>query len=79
MQTIVIIKKYTNGKLYIPRGNTEPVGYVTLPDLVAIIRKGKDLKVVDNVNGEDITVKTLKPALIEIDMEMGKLMELLRG
>jgi polyhydroxyalkanoate synthesis regulator protein len=75
----VLIKKYPNGKLYIPRGNTEPVGYVTLPDLVAIIRKGKELKVIDSKSGEDITVKVLKPALVEIDMEVGKLMELLRG
>jgi polyhydroxyalkanoate synthesis regulator protein len=75
----VIIKKYPNGKLYIPRGNTEPVGYVTLPDLVVIIRKGKDLKVIDSKSGEDITVKVLTPALAEVDMSVGKLLELLRG
>jgi len=75
----IIIKKYPNGKLYIPRGNTEPVGYVTLPDLVAIIRKGKDLKVIDNTNGDDITIKTLKPALELIELSVERLVELLRG
>ena len=77
--SLILIKKYPNGKLYIPRGNTEPVGYVTLPDLVSIIRKGKDLKVIDSKSGEDITVKTLKPALIECELSVERLMELLRG
>ena len=75
----VLIKKYPNGKLYIPRGNTEPLGYVTLPDLVAIIRKGKDIKVIDNVTGEDITSKTLKPALELVELSVETLVELLRG
>jgi polyhydroxyalkanoate synthesis regulator protein len=74
-----VIKKYPNNKLYIPRGNTEPVGYVTLLDLVTIIRKGKSLKVIDSKSGEDITVKVLKPALEHVDMSVESLMEILRG
>jgi polyhydroxyalkanoate synthesis regulator protein len=74
-----LIKKYPNNKLYIPRGNTEPVGYVTLLDLVSIIRKGKSLKVVDSKSGEDITVKVLKPALIDIDLSLDKVVDLIRG
>ena len=75
----VLIKKYGNGKLYIPRGNTEPVGYITLPDLVSIIRKGKDLKIIDKVTGEDITIKTLKPALELIDLSVDQLIGLIRA
>jgi len=74
-----IIKKYPNNKLYIPRGNTEPVGYVTLLDLVTIIRKGKSLRVVDSKSGEDITVKVLKPALNEIDLSLEQVVSLIRG
>lgn len=75
----VIIKKYANNKLYITKGNTEPTGYVTLPQIVEIIRKGKSVKVVDNVSGEDITSKMLKSALESVEVSVEKLMELLRG
>lgn len=79
MNSLVIIKKYGNGKLYIPRGNTEPVGYVNLHDLVSILRKGKDLKVIDKVTGDDITIKTLKPALIDIELSLDQIVEVIRG
>lgn len=74
----VIIKKYPNNKLYISKGNTEPVGYVNLPQIVEIIRKGKDVKVIDKA-GVDITAATLKPALELVELSVEKLVELLRG
>ena len=73
-----IIKKFPNGKLYITIGNTEPTGYVTLPDLLNIIRKGKEIRVIDNVNGEDITVKVLKPALVELELSLEQVVGLIR-
>lgn len=76
----VIIKKYSNNKLYIPRGMTEPTGYITLKDVVSIIRKGKDIRVVDNVSGEDITQATLRMAAMEnLDLSVEKLVDLIRG
>ena len=76
----VIVKKYTNNKLYVPRGMTEPVGYITLKDIVSIIRKGKDVRVVDNVTNEDITQATLRMAAMEnLDLSVEKLVELIRG
>lgn len=74
----VIIKKYTNNKLYIGKGNTEPVGYVNLPQIVEIIRKGKDVKVIDKA-GVDITAQTLKPALEFVEMSVEKLIQVIRG
>lgn len=78
MQT-VLIKKYPNGKLYIPKGNTEPVGYQTLVSIVAIIRKGKSVKIIDSTNGNDITVETLVPALNMVEFTAERLEELFRG
>lgn len=74
----VLIKKYPNNKLYIGKGNTEPVGYVNLPQIVEIIRKGKDVKVIDKA-GVDITAATLKPALELVELSVERLVELLRG
>lgn len=74
----VLIKKYPNNKLYIGKGNTEPVGYVNLPQIVEIIRKGKDVKVIDKA-GVDITTTTLKSALEFIEMSAEKLIEVIRG
>lgn len=78
MQT-VLIKKYPNNKLYIGKGNTEPVGYVNLPQIVAIIRKGKSVKIIDSTNGNDITVETLVPALGMVEFTVEKLEGLFRG
>ena len=75
---VVIIKKYANNKLYIGQGNTEPVGYINLHGVISIIRKGKDVKVIDRVSGEDITAKVLKPALEHVEISVERLMELLR-
>lgn len=75
----VIVKKYSNNKLYIPRGNTESPGYIKIKDLVSILRKGKDVKVIDNDSGEDITLSVLKPALQEVEIELEVVVGLLRG
>ena len=75
----VIVKKYSNNKLYIPRGNTENPGYIRVKDLVGILRKGKDVKVIDNDSGEDITLSVLKPALQEVEVPLEVVVGLLRG
>ena len=77
--TTVIIKRYSNNKLYIPRGNTEKAGVVTLTRILEIIKSGKPVKIVDNVTGEDITERILKSALEYIPMSVDKLMEIIRG
>lgn len=77
--TPVIIKKYSNRKLYIPKGNTEPVGYIELPRILEIIRSGKSVTVIDNKTGEDLTERTLKAAIEYLPMSVEELERLVRG
>lgn len=78
MQSI-LIKKYSNNKLYITRGNTEKAGYINIKDLIQIIKKGKDIKVLMNGTGEDITSKVLSEALKHVGLDTPTLMQLLRN
>lgn len=79
MQTI-LIKKYTNNrKMYVTKGNTEPAGYVGLQGILDIVRKGKDVKIVDSETGIDITANVLKLCLEYVPLDTAKLLELLRG
>lgn len=77
--TPVIIKKYSNRKLYIPKGNTEPVGYIELPRILEIIRSGKSVTVIDNKTGEDLTERTLKAAIEYLPISVEELERLVRG
>ena len=60
-QTAIIIKRYQNRKLY----DTNDSCYVTLEDIGEMIRIGKDIKVVDNKTGEDLTSVTLAQIIFE--------------
>lgn len=79
MQSTILIKKYLNKKLYIAKGNTEPTGYTNLQGIIDIIRKGKSVKVIDVVTGEDITAIILTSTLEYINLSVDKLEELIRG
>ncbi len=57
----VIIKRYQNRKLYDTHNST----YVTLEDIGIIIRRGDDVKVVDNKTKEDLTTVTLTQIIFE--------------
>jgi polyhydroxyalkanoate synthesis repressor PhaR len=56
-----VIKRYTNRKLYDPQAS----GYVTLEDIEAMIRAGKEISVVDVATGEEITSVVLAQILLE--------------
>lgn len=60
----VVIKRYGNRRLY----NPESKSYVNYEDLIDLIRKGKDIKVVDSVTSEDVT----KTILIQLILEEEK-------
>ena len=55
------IKRYSNRKLY----DTEDKRYITLEQIAALVRENKDIKVVDNQTGEDLTTVTLSQILLE--------------
>lgn len=57
----VIIKRYQNRKLY----DTENSTYVTLDDISQIIRRGDDVRVIDNKTREDLTSVTLTQIIFE--------------
>ncbi len=57
----IVIKKYANRRLY----NTEISAYITLEHLAAMVRQGKDFKVVDAKTAEDITRSVLTQIIVE--------------
>lgn len=75
MDTIVI-KKYGNRRLY----DTGASKYINLDDIAAVIREGKDVKVVDAKTGHDLTRVTLTQIITEDakDKPTGLPLELLR-
>ncbi|MFH1131059.1 MAG: polyhydroxyalkanoate synthesis regulator DNA-binding domain-containing protein [Pseudomonadota bacterium] len=56
-----IVKRYANRKLY----DTTNSQYVTLDQIAEMIRKGEDVKVVDNSSKEDLTSVTLAQIVFE--------------
>ena len=57
----VVVKKYANRRLY----NTETSAYVTLDDLAAMVKDGRDFVVYDAKSGEDITRSVLTQIIVE--------------
>lgn len=72
----VVIKKYSNRRLY----DTAASRYVALDDIAALIRQGKDIKVVDANTGHDLTRVVLTQIITEDakDKPTGLPLELLR-
>lgn len=60
---VVIIKKYANRRLYDTRRST----YITLEDLGAMVRDGREFKVVDAKTEEDITHNVLTQIIMEAE------------
>ena len=58
---VVVVKKYANRRLY----NTETSSYVTLEDLAAMVRNGRDFTVHDAKSGEDISRSVLTQIIVE--------------
>ena len=57
----IVVKKYANRRLY----NTETSSYITLDDLAAMVRDGRDFVVYDAKTGEDITRSVLTQIIVE--------------
>ena len=76
MKPPVVIKKYGNRRLY----DTANSRYVNLDDIAALIREGRELKVVDAKTGHDLTRVTLTQIITEDakDKPTGLPLELLR-
>ncbi len=57
----VLIKRYANRKLY----NTESSRYITLKGISELVRDGRDIQVIDNESGKDITPVVLSQILVD--------------
>jgi polyhydroxyalkanoate synthesis repressor PhaR len=57
----IVIKKYPNRRLY----DTSASRYINLDDIGELIRKGKDVQVVDAQSGEDLTRVTLTQIIVD--------------
>ena len=68
----VVIKRYGNRRLY----NTETKGYVTYQDIIAIVRSGYDVRVVDSASDEDVTKAVLIQAILEEEKNQKNLLPL---
>ena len=58
---MLTIKRYTNRKFY----DNEEKGYITLDDITARIREGREVQVIDHESGEDITTVVLTQIIFE--------------
>lgn len=65
-----VIKRYPNRKLY----DTEAKQYITLDGIADLIRSGKEIHVVDNATGEDLTARTLTQIIFEQEKSQGGLL-----
>ena len=58
---MLVIKRYPNRKLY----NTETKKYISLDEIGDLIRQGREIQVIDNASGEDLTAITLTQIITE--------------
>jgi polyhydroxyalkanoate synthesis repressor PhaR len=64
----VLIKRYANRKLY----DTEASRYITLKGVSELVRAGRDIQVIDNESGEDITPLILSQILVDGQKQTGE-------
>lgn len=57
----ILIKRYANRKLY----NTESSRYITLKGISELVREGREIRVIDNESGDDITPIILSQILVD--------------
>lgn len=62
----VVIKKYANRRLY----NTDTSTYVTLDDLAAMVKSGRDFVVFDAKTGDDLTHSVLTQIIVDQESRM---------
>ena len=56
-----LIKRYESRKLY----DTEESRYVSLDQIAEWVRRGQEVRVVDNASSEDVTAQTLTQVILE--------------
>jgi polyhydroxyalkanoate synthesis repressor PhaR len=69
MSRIKLIKRYANRRLY----DAETSKTITLDDVAELIKSGGEVRVIDNITGEDITSRVLGQTFLKISMEQQNL------
>lgn len=69
MSRIKLIKRYANRRLY----DAETSKTITLDDVAELIKAGGEVRVIDNITGEDITSRVLGQTFLKISMEQQNL------
>ena len=64
---MVIIKRYSNRKLYNPGTRS----YITLDQLGGLVSEGQDVQVLEHPGGADLTAATLAQVILEQEKKMG--------
>ncbi len=62
-----VIKRYANRRLY----DSETSRTITLDEVANFIRSGEDIRVIDNISGEDITSKVLGQTFLKLHEPKG--------
>jgi polyhydroxyalkanoate synthesis repressor PhaR len=57
---MTLIKRYPNRRLY----DTETSQYITLEDLARLVHEGREVRIIDSKNGEDLTRRVLVQVLL---------------
>jgi polyhydroxyalkanoate synthesis regulator protein len=61
-----LIKRYPNRKLY----SVEKSHYVTMSQILDMVSSGENIQVINTLDNTDITLKTLKSGLYQLDIGM---------
>lgn len=69
MGEIKLIKRYANRRLY----DAETSKTITLEDVADFIKTGNEVRVVDNITGEDITARVLGQTFLKISTDQQNL------
>ncbi len=64
----ILVKRYANRKLY----NTDTSRYITLRGIQELIEEGREVRVIDNETGEDITSVALSQILVDSERSTGR-------
>jgi len=67
-----VVKRYSNRKLY----DTVESRYVTLPQIAELVRRGEDVRIIDNNTKEDLTSVTLAQILYEEERRQSRALPL---
>lgn len=68
-------KKYSNRKIY----SQESSKYVTLGQIIDLIKSGNEVEIISHKTGEDITSEALKEALTLLDLNLDKITLIIRS